>query len=150
DISGRGRGRPVLPEGIAAEQPAERHRLGLIRLTRRQCDGYSLGPPLRSRGGSGQIADSGARGPAQPLQVGLALGACAGRQRIGRCSSPAPAGTYFAFRKQPRGCELIATCASSTCPVWGAFPESPNTTTACISAAPCDWFTPQLRTGISP
>jgi hypothetical protein len=78
DVTGRGRRGPVLPEGVAAEQPAERHRLGLIGLTRRERDGDPLDPSLRSRGSSGQITGGGSGGAAQPLQVGLAIGGRAG------------------------------------------------------------------------
>src|SRR5438874_846498 len=81
----------------------ERHRRGLLRLTRGERDGDSLGPSLRSRRGSGQIAGRGAGGAAQPLQVGLPLGARAGR-RIGRAGLRAQAhGDY------DRGRQLAAS-----------------------------------------
>jgi hypothetical protein len=78
DVTGRGGRGPVLPEGVAAEQPAERHRLGLVRLTGGERDGDPLDPSLRSQGGGGQIAGGRPGGAAQPLQVGLAIGGRAG------------------------------------------------------------------------
>ena len=44
EVARRIRGRPVLTEGIAAEQRAERHRLGLVGLPAGESDGSALGP----------------------------------------------------------------------------------------------------------
>ena len=44
DVTGCAGAGPVLPERVAAEQGAQRHRLGLVRLTRGQRDADAPGP----------------------------------------------------------------------------------------------------------
>jgi hypothetical protein len=86
DVAGRARRRPVPPEGVAAEQGAQRHRLGLVSLVRRQCDGDAPdlpGGPRRGRPRGSQVPGGGTGRAAQPLQVGQAILAVrAGRPRL--------------------------------------------------------------------
>jgi hypothetical protein len=66
-VTGHDAGRPVPAERVAAEQGAERDRLGLVRLAGRQGDGD---PPGLARG---ELAGRGSGRAPQPFQVRQAL-----------------------------------------------------------------------------